>query len=188
MLSGGKQSGKDTFADIFCTTCKLEFHLQPHRVSFAKALKDDIMRRLPFIQHEDMWGTGEQKERFVPQINMTARQLMQQYGTDLVGRIWLPVWVHAASVEIIHILCDPGAVVVVTDLRRQIEIDYTKQLSPTLVRIVRLSSSDRSDLHSSEHELDDFPFKHLIINDGTLDEYKTKVIKWIRDWRSINVD
>ena len=182
LVHGKKSSGKDEFAKVVVEVLN-DCHVDIYH--FADPLKSDLARRFPMLSVRNLYGTPEEKEAIIPEIGMSARQLMQRYGTDWMSSVWTPVWANAAveHVRMVGRFFDGARkhLTVIPDLRRVIEVEHLAQFNPTMVKVVR-PGLESTDAHSSEHELDDMKFEHVIVNDGSLSEFKDKVRAWLTEW------
>lgn len=144
--------------------------------SFADNLKQ-ICVELFDMPHECVWGTNEQKNQKVPHLlwenlpsgtftkrgPMTAREFMQYLGTDMMRRIYEPVWVQSCIKKIKH---EQSGLAVVADVRFPNEVDTIANAGGVTVRLTRKA---RKDEHPSEIALDDYDFTHYIDNKSSID-------------------
>lgn len=159
LLSGKAQAGKDTFGSM-----ARDFGF--HRYAFADALKREAI---------DGGWDSQKDER--------GRTLLQDLGS--VWRRYEPDhWIRRLQESIDHYR------VVVTDCRYQNEIVLMREwgeLHGYRVLTIRIERPGYDSLsldmasHSSECDLDKFPFDHYICNIGTLEEYCEKCKKIVRE-------
>jgi len=158
--------------------------------SFADYLKS-ICCNLFDIPKECIWGTDEQKNQIqehllwenLPVYNgvslnagrpregaMTSREFMQYFGTDVMRKIYEPIWVNGC---IRTIQTEQPELAVIADVRFLNEAKAIENAGGVVIRLTRRAFEDN---HSSEVMLDDYPFKHVIDNkDNSLDSMMTKV-------------
>jgi hypothetical protein len=169
--------GKDTSADILCGLTG------GVKMAYADPLKDAVTA-LVGVPKTVLYGTQEQKETFKI-YGKTARQWIQWLGTD-IGRKMIDenVWVDRMADRI---LSSTAKLVFVSDARYKNELDGLRERL-TLERVAGgirvitmriLNPRVQVNLtHASESELYHIPltdFDIVLMNDGTLDELKTKL-------------
>jgi hypothetical protein len=136
-----------------------------------------------FGQRHDVWNIGY--EPSLEELNelfdvmsvvhepgfMTARELMQYLGTDVMRKMYEPIWVKACLKKIQH---EQSQLAIIADVRFPSEVKAIEQAGGTLVRLTRKVFS--KDNHSSEVALDDYPFVHVMENSNeSINELKNKV-------------
>ena len=89
---------------------------------------------------------------------MTAREFMQFLGTEVMRKIFEPIWVNAT---IKKIKAEGTQLAIIADVRFPNE---AKAIEDANGLLVRLSRSPLEDAHKSENALNDYPFKHHIDN------------------------
>jgi len=158
-LSGYARSGKDTAADRLVDT-----HMFT-RYSFASPMKEAMYKLNPIVHSDaignfryrdlvDSYGLDSAKESH-PEI----RRLLQVFGTE-VGRdmfgvnFWVDLTLNSIKEER----------VVISDVRFKNEADSIKSAGGQVWRINRHGIGPVTD-HSSETDLDDYDFNHIIDND-----------------------
>ena len=161
----------------------------------AAALSAEHYRRLPFAgtlkrmirvllldlgQDEMEVERALTVEKELPCIllnTVTPRQLLQSLGTEWGReRVDPELWVRCWKGKAIKALGD-GCCVVADDVRRRNEAQAVLDLGGVMVRIERPSggSSVFSD-HASEGALEDWPFDHTIVNDGSVTDLQRQVL------------
>ena len=133
--------------------------------SFADGLKLLCMEFFG-LTHEQVYGTDDQKNTetkiewantptwknggllFAPRDNMTARELLQYFGTDIMRRMYNNVWVDYA---IKNILREKSNISVIADVRFPNEVEAIKSAGGKVIRLTREFAQDS---HSSENALD----------------------------------
>lgn len=158
-LSGYARSGKDTTADHLVD--KYEFT----RHSFAAPMKEAMYRLNPVVFSDsigefryknlvDVYGLDKAKDDY-PEI----RRLLQVFGTE-VGRdmfgsnFWVDLTLNSLS----------GGSAVISDVRFKNEADAIRKAGGQVWRINRSGIGPVTN-HSSEIDLDDYDFDHVINND-----------------------
>jgi hypothetical protein len=199
LLSGKKQSGKNTVADMIRAMLG-EFHVV--NVAFADPLKDmckDAFRPLiTTLNHEfealhaRIEAHGSALDKNMPRLagghpymtrdhnwyenkNNITRLILQIVGTDVVRRIQPHYWIEQTIAKIAEHKRHSWATV--SDWRFPNEFELVDKAFPhaVSVRVVNNRKDDRSDTHISETALDDFTFQHTIKNNGSLEELKSQV-------------
>ena len=158
--------------------------------SFADNLKW-ICVKLFDIPHECVFGTDKQKNQTQKHLRwelmpghvtthhgygpMTAREFMQFFGTDVMRKIYEPIWVNSC---IKTIQAEQSGLAIIADVRFPNE---AKTVEDNGGHVVRLKRQLFDDSHSSEIALDDYPFTHYIDNkDESIDSLMAKVKKLYR--------
>lgn len=101
--------------------------------------------------------------------HMTAREVMQVFGTDMVRELHQEAWAKATT-RLAESL--PHSVVIAPDTRFPNEVWSILGVGGQVYRLPR-DPSDGTDLHPSECALDDFPLEHydmVLWEDITMDE------------------
>jgi hypothetical protein len=109
-------------------------------------------------------------------VRMSVRQLLQKLGTEAMRNgLHNNVWVNAlfADYKPIKLSQDDPSYWLVTDTRFPNEADAITERGGILLRIERPGTSTGD--HPSETALDDYPFEHVIMNDGDLNDLINKV-------------
>jgi hypothetical protein len=90
---------------------------------------------------------------------MTAREFMQFLGTDVMRKMYGPIWINSC---IKRIQQEQSELAIIADIRFPNEAEAITKIGGDLWRLNRVPFSD--DKHSSETALDDYPFKTVIDN------------------------
>lgn len=164
-----KGSGKDTVADILINHFGED---NMTRLPWAGTLKEACKI---IFGWDDTHVYGDMKEEHDGYWGMTPRHALQQVATELF-RNWMPdIWIKA-NVRKIMYERDHGRHVVISDVRFLNEIEVIKRMGGEVWLIDRPEVVNH-DEHASETELDKFyEWDKIIVNDGTIDQLKTKVI------------
>jgi hypothetical protein len=158
-LSGYARSGKDTAADHLISSYGFT------KYSFAAPMKEAMYRLNPIVNSDtigpfrykslvDVYGLDSAKES-----NPEIRRLLQVFGTE-VGRdmfgenFWVDLTLNSIKENN----------VVISDVRFKNEADAIKSVGGQVWRINRHGVGPVTD-HSSEIDLDNYPFDFIIDND-----------------------
>ena len=153
-----------------------ELHMWPFvkLYSFADSLKW-MCTELFDIPYECAWGTNQQKNQTqehllwenMPESTkcgpMTAREFMQFFGTEVMRKIYEPIWINACIKKIQ--IEEPG-LAIIADVRFPNEVNQLKKCGASVVRLTRNVFNDD---HPCESALDkqyfDWSiFDHIIDN------------------------
>lgn len=159
-LSGKARSGKDTIAD------RLEWWTGAIKINISAGVYDACN------SIQNIVGAKIEKDpRLLQGVGMLCREL---YGPD----VWIDCTVR--KIDSLIIYNDPKVNIVISDVRFPNELEKLKSIGFTIVRIVRDNRPiDRDPNHISEIALDDYPFEHIIYNNGTLEELNYKVLEMV---------
>jgi hypothetical protein len=168
-LSGWARAGKDSVAGI------LVDHHGYRRVAFADKLRDvalavnpvvdatcrDVTQGGPVYLSElvDALGWDEAKVA-----HYEVRRILQTLGGAVRDHVDRWAWVKAALRDV-----DVDENVVISDVRYRNEARAITARGGLVVR-VRRPGVEAVNGHASEHDLDYWPFDHVIDNNGTLDD------------------
>lgn len=160
--------------------------------SFADHLKW-ICIKLFDIPFECCFGTDEQKNQIQEHLlwentstnktgPMTAREFMQFFGTDVMRKMYEPIWVNACINKIQQ---EQSELAIIADVRFPNE---AKAIEDAGGKVVRLTREVHEDNHSSEVALDDYPFTDYIDNKiESIDILMVKVKEFYRNLKEQNV-
>ena len=172
-LTGSIASGKSTVSDY------LENIYGFTEYAFAKPLKE-IGLAMGFEQHQ-LYGTQAQKLEINEYWNISAREFLQKFGTDICRNLLHHVlpsmefgeskspWVRLFEIYIDKLTKEyPNGCIVVSDLRFLDEAVAIKKLGGYIVRIERTSNVADTELykHSSETEMSQIKADFTIYNTG----------------------
>lgn len=178
-LSGYANSGKD---EIARTLVKLDnsFHIK----KFASKLKQiaSILTGYPEEMFEDRvfksqplnsaWWKGRK--------TITGREFLQKLGTECIRDVLHPdAWVNALMWE----YNKPYPNWIITDCRFINEAITIKKYGGIMVRVNRADTYP-ANTHTSETELDYWPFDYVIENTSSLDELKHNVEIFFNNYTS----
>ena len=170
-LSGYAQSGKDTVAELLCLNYGFT------RVAFADGIRDAIYRLNPYIINDGLgdgdWRVADDVDEHgweMAKQHPEVRRLLQVLGTE-VGREMFgeDVWINKAFKHI-----EDDQRIVIPDVRFPNEANAVINKGGQVWRINRHNHAPVNG-HKSEHAMDNFMFKHVLYNDGTLDELSDEV-------------
>ena len=164
-LSGYAQSGKDTVAELLCLNYGFK------RISFALPMRDAIYTLNPYVEGGNrIVDLVDEYGWDVAKANPEVRRLLQVFGTE-VGRKMFNInfWVDIALAGL-----NPEHRVVLSDVRFPNEAEAIKNLGGQVWRINRHNLTPVNG-HKSEHAMDNYMFKHVLYNDGTIDDLADEV-------------
>ena len=169
-ISGKKQSGKDTVADIIkCVMLNKGVLCERH--GFADALKSEIAE-----------ATGLTLA-YMEQRKDVFRTIYQWWGTDFRRNLFgKDYWLKLMD-DYLFQHEDEDVLILIPDVRFSNEATHIHKLGGRVIRISRITTAD--DKHPSETELtdDNFPYNHTIVNDGTLDDLEQNVLKMLNKFK-----
>lgn len=164
-LMGRRGSGKDTIAKA------------------AQKLDDSVVR-LAFgdgVKHEVAEATGH-SHVWVDEHKEQLRPLLQAWGTEFRRNLCdQNHWVRQLAARLNGV--EDDAIVIVTDVRFENEVEFIHQQGGVVARVVRdTDRTDPCDLHSSEVNLDTLKADALFLNDGKTPEAVTKGVERLIEW------
>lgn len=161
-----------------------EYNMWPYvkLYSFADSLKS-ICMDLFNIPFRCLYGTDEEKNQkqnhllwenmpgeFNKTGSMTARQFMQFFGTDIMRKMYEPIWVNAC---INRIKKEQSELAIIADVRFPNEAIAIEEAGGIVIRLTR---NVHNDSHSSEAALDNYPFSYVLENqNNTIEQLIVKV-------------
>jgi hypothetical protein len=164
-LSGKFGVGKDTAAAWIC-----EEHPEYQVVPFADALKR-VVAIMTCTSYESQF-TREGKAYTPPGYEYSVGKYQQILGQLGREKFREDIWVNIA-------LKHPAEYKIIPDVRHPNEADAIKAAGGIVIRINRSNvvlNDGRDATHISETALDKYPFENIIINDGSLEEFKKKIL------------
>lgn len=164
-LSGYAQSGKDTVAELLCLNYGFK------RISFALPMRDAIYTLNPLVEGTNrIVDLVDEYGWDVAKANPEVRRLLQVFGTE-VGRSLFgeTFWIDQAFKR-----AEEYERVVFSDVRFPNEATAIQQRGGDVWRINRHNHAPVNG-HKSEHAMDMFMFKHVLYNDGTIDDLADEV-------------
>lgn len=168
-------SGKTAAANILK---KYEFEEE----TFAEPIKQFLLS-IGF-KYEDVYGSQEEKLKINKFWNVSGREFMQKFATDIMRnqlQSVLPqldlggstIWVRAMEKKIQD---NPDKNIVIGDGRFPDEIMLIKKYGGVVIKISRPNSNEKFDSkHESESYFDSIVPDYEIINDGTFEDLENKI-------------
>jgi hypothetical protein len=176
ILSGPIGAGKSTAGRLLC-----QEYPSIQTLSFAAPLKQ-FLSALGYSD-QSLYGTQAQKLELHPFWGVSARDAMQRLGTNILRREcpkhlpeFDPIWVRALEFKV-QTLLEQGTAVVVDDGRFPDEIAMLKKYGGVHIRIVRQGTTHAPGSHASETALDNVVPDHVIVNDGSIDDLRRKLLQ-----------
>ncbi len=197
-LSARKQGGKNTAARHVSEHFRYKLYGQADTIvkeyAYADSLKKMCMDLFD-LEYEQCYGNDDEKNTLTkvkwssvlstPDSSiMTAREVLQWFGTNIVRRMVPNAWVNATLKRIKK---DNPAVALVTDVRFPNEVAGIHALGGKVIRLLR---SPVGDLHESERALDPevfdwHQFDAVLDNRNmTIEEQRRPVVDLILQWYS----
>lgn len=163
-LTGHAGSGKDTVRNI------LEARHDFDGIAFADPIRDMLTALLGSCDITTDWLTDrELKEKPIPELGLSYRQMAQQLGTEwgrsLSERLWLDI--AARKVELCKSFGSEG--VVISDVRFPNEAAWIKAQGGAVWKILR-PGIDPVRAHASEDLISTLPYDYVIDNRGSIDD------------------
>jgi len=164
-LLGKKQSGKSTVASLLMKDYNFV------KISFADRLKM-IVSMVYSIPLSYCFNNKD----FEVMPNFTVRNLLQKWG-NLGRQVYKDSWILPVKDFINSDLCK-GKNIVIDDVRMSNEVLFIQKESGKLVRIIRpeIQEIQEQDRDVSETEQDSIIVDAVLVNDGSLDYLKRKLV------------
>lgn len=169
-VHGPAESGKDTLADF----------LKPMgfaKIAFADPLKLHI-KQTKRVAAEYLWAR-DLKDVVIPGWGCTARDLCQQEGDRLRERYGDDIIVRRAVMDMQARLSEGWSGVIFSDVRYEWEAAVVRQLGGFIVHIAKDDAARNTAInwnHSSEAGVAFAEGDQRIVNNASLDAYRTRVI------------
>ncbi len=190
-LTGYKQSGKSTLADVAVT----DFGFL--RMGFADELKEMIAKMWPAFTNDHI--NGEQKEVVVEEYGKSFREVAQIVGTDMFRSYDAGVWVRCLRRRILAYQYQMGKAartIVIHDVRFDNEAALVRELGGEIWEVVRpepepktirekwekLFRTDTRDTHASEQGILASSVDMVILNDLGLEEYQEMCRRKVKEF------
>jgi hypothetical protein len=150
--------------------------------TFAEPIKQFLLN-IGF-RYEDVYGSQEEKLKVNKFWNVSGREFMQKFATDIMRnklQTVLPlldlggstIWVRAMEKKIQD---NPDKNIVIGDGRFLDEIMLVKKYGGIVIKIIRPSNNDKNNyIHESESYFDSIVPDYEIINDGTFEDLENKI-------------
>tara|TARA_Y100001973_G_C5204314_1_gene340316 strand:+ start:2238 stop:3044 length:807 start_codon:yes stop_codon:yes gene_type:complete len=177
-----------SFADALKAICIDLFNIPFENVYGTNEQKNEKISHLrwknmpgvnPYITGESLIANGVEYQVHnrgsESQWCMTAREFMQYFGTDIMRKIWEPIWCQNTVNRIVE---EQSGLAIVADVRFPNEVDIIKDAGGIVIKLNRNLFKDE---HPSETQLDkknynQKKFDHVIENQG-----EGKTIAKLRD-------
>jgi hypothetical protein len=158
LISAKARCGKDTAAEILEVILKRE-NKRVLIIHYADFLKNFCKEHFGYISKEI--GNG--------------REILQHFGTDVVRKNYQDTWVDM-MVALLKGIQSEYDYIIIPDVRFPNEIEKIQNVFNTVVlRIVRTNFetnlTTKEQKHESETALDNYKFEHIVLNDGTLNDF-----------------
>lgn len=169
-ICGKKRHGKNTVAEIAVSYLRTRSNLRVRQVAFADTLRT-IASTVYDLSEQEM--ADENKEKIIPRWGVSLRTILKTFG-DAGRSIHSGTW---ASLAVRNGLRHPVPdVLFITDLRYLSEAALIcPRVSTRIWRVVR-PGVESDDQHSSETEQEFIRADATILNDGSAEDMKRKVI------------
>lgn len=148
-LCGKKYSGKDTACEILKHS-----YANVKRLAFADALKQEVAK---------LFGAPDTKTIESNKGSPIVRKALQIAG-DVYKEKDPLYFCHTLEGELTN---HQGKILVITDLRFQLEANYIRKFGGFIWRIRRSETDNSNDSHPSETELESIKYDFIITNDWT---------------------
>ena len=166
-LMGRRGSGKDSIAKA-----AMKLDSSAVRLAFGDAVKHEVAEA---IGHSHVW-VEEHKEQLRP--------LIQAWGSEWRRTLSHPTNCITRLDQQLGMV-DDDAIVFITDVRFQNEVDYIHSRGGVVVQIVRDTDGqalDPCDLHSSEMNTDDINPDARFLNNGPTPDSLNKGVEKLIEW------
>ena len=185
-LCGFAQSGKDSAASFLVERGW-------KRLAFADALRDSVYLLNPIVHVSTIGNASSEYERVQDLVDRVGwdvakvsypeiRQLLQRMGTE-VGRALYgeSFWVDRVLTQMERSSTSYGEDVVVgnyviTDVRFPNEVEAVRSVGGKVIRIYR-EGVGAVNTHVSDTGVDDLEIDAVVLNQGSLDEFRAEVLK-----------
>lgn len=169
-ICGIKRSGKDTIADHIISKYDYE------KIKLADPLKFAVQKLFNFT--DDQVGDSDDKDKIDPNWDITPRQVMQFFGTEvmqykiqeLLPTIGRKFWINSLIKNI-----KPMKNYIISDLRFQHEYEELRKHNVFIIKVIRPTTNISKDNHLSEEEWQNIPENILIVNDSDINSLLIKV-------------
>jgi len=190
-IVGKKGSGKDTLANYLWS------YYGHKKYAFADPLKHGLVHIFGFT-YDQLWG--DEKEDIDERWGVSPREILQIFGTEIFQyavpksmpnlksgnrEFWVKrfeIWLDNEKnvIRAFNQLSNDSNVdhllkVVISDIRFNHESNKIKELGGMVIKIERNIIDNEYSDHSSETELDDITYDHIITNNGTIEELHNKI-------------
>ncbi len=171
------QVGKDTAAEYL----EKKYPGRVKRVAFADKLKQVVML-LFGLSHEQCYGSQKIKETVDSRYGLTPREIMMGVG-EKMREIYPDIWIDTVFYTTIPQASEEGFdCFVISDVRYPNEGDKIRTGEGVVVRVNREESGVTVNAdHSSETSMLGYKCDFELDNNGTFDEYFSKIDKLMQE-------
>ena len=164
--------------------------------NFASSLKR--IGEIIGFENQQLYGTQEQKLEINNKWNISGREFMQKFGTEICRNI-LPqiipnmkldnntLWVQIIKNKIENEYREKN--IIIGDCRFEDEAKMIVDKGGIIIKTIRNNyiASELEQNHSSEKNIDKIKSNITILNDGSLNDYKNKIKFIIENINNINL-
>lgn len=169
-ICGLKRSGKDTIADYLVSNYGYT------KIKLADPIKHVVKHLFGFTS--DQVGETDEKDIIDQKWNITPRQAMQFFGTEmmqykiqeLLPNIGRKFWINSLLSNI-----EDNKKYVISDLRFLHEYTELLKHDAYIIKVIRPMKSTQIDTHCSEEEYERIPENLLLNNDAEIDQLLIKL-------------
>lgn len=170
--------------------CCISAKAQHGKDTAAKLIKENLEQkgqRVLITHYADLlkficvkyFGWNEVKDE-------AGRTLLQYLGTDVVGAQNPAYWAEFIA-GILKMLPNTWDYVLIPDCRYPIEVSTMKEQFETIVLRVERPNFDNGltetqKQHASEVKMDDYKFDNVLLNDGSLEDFRVKVDAFVDNY------
>lgn len=170
-LTGLARSGKDSAASVL-VDC-----FQFRRIAFADALKEGCAAMLGLPLHRMYEGD---REAILPEWGFSIRSFLQRMGTECVRtEFGDDFWIKAVQQRIASKAAQGNTRFVISDARFPNEAQWIRSMGGHVIHIER-PGLERMD-HASERGVPRELLDPVLVNDGTLKQFESKVYDWAQE-------
>lgn len=174
-ISGISGSGKDTTANYLASLFMCN-GMTARTLAFADAVKYTAAKM--FGIDPALFYRRETKEVVVDYWGLSPRQMAQMVGTDMARNVYSDdIWIRRLKKDIDD-SGDRFSYSIISDVRFDNEVDFVKSSDGIVIRVERPDLNDcgtASSDHASENGITCGGFDYVIVNDGSLSDFKQKL-------------
>ena len=171
IVCGKARHGKDTVAEIIRNYYE-ESNLKILNIQYSSYIKD-------YAKKISNWDGSEETK---------PRELLQQLGTNVIREKIDNLFFVKRIIDDIKVYKYFFDAITISDARFKVEVDMPKQNHKNIIAIhvdrpnFDNGLTEEQKKHPTEVDLDDYDkYDYKIVNDGTIEDLKEKVIKIIRE-------
>ena len=183
VASFAPQAGKTTFSDLFCRVDPCDPVASHQFAAPIKGMLSTLLRHhYGYTSAESVEAMyGSTKEDLLRDAPVTHRKMLQTLGTEWrLALGYETMWSDIVKSKIIRNDYNVSRFVI-DDWRYIAEYDVIKQLEAQGFKVITVcirnttAEANYTGSHSSEGELKDFAFDHVVTNDGSMSDFIAKV-------------